>query len=40
MLDLGRVAQFGAPEELSAQPGLYRQIEEIQTLDRKEVTPA
>jgi len=34
------VAQLGTPVELSAQPGLYRQIEQIQTLDRKEVTPA
>ena len=40
VMDRGRVAQFGTPAELSAQPGLYRQIEEIQTLDRKEVTPA
>ena len=40
VMDHGRVAQFGTPAELSAQPGLYRQIEEIQTLDRKEVTPA
>ena len=40
VMDCGRVAQFGTPAELSAQPGLYRQIEEIQTLDRKEVTPA
>ena len=40
VIDRGRVAQFGTPAELSAQPGLYRQIEEIQTLDRKEVTPA
>ncbi len=31
VLDHGRVAQFGAPAELSAQPGLYRQIEEIQS---------
>ena len=40
VMDRGRVAQFGTPAELSVQPGLYRQIEEIQTLDRKEVTPA
>ena len=40
VMDRGRVAQFGIPAELSAQPGLYRQIDEIQTLDRKEVTPA
>ena len=35
VLDRGRVAQLGTPEELSRQPGLYRQIEEIQTMDRK-----
>ena len=40
VMDRGRVAQLGTPQELSAQPGLYRQIEQIQTLDRKEVTPA
>ena len=40
VLDRGKVAQLGTPEELSRQPGLYRQIEEIQTLDRKEVEPA
>ena len=40
VMDRGRVAQLGTPEELSAQPGLYQQIEQIQTLDRKEVTPA
>ena len=40
VMDRGRVAQFGTPAELSAQPGLYRQIDEIQTLDRTEVTPA
>ena len=31
VLDHGRAAQFGTPAELSAQPGLYRQIEEIQS---------
>jgi len=40
VMDRGSVAQLGTPAELSAQPGLYRQIEQIQTLDRKEVTPA
>ena len=40
VLDRGRVAQLGTPEELSRQPGLYRQIEEIQTMDKKEVEPA
>ena len=39
VLDRGRVAQLGTPEELSRQPGLYRQIEEIQTMDKKEVEP-
>ena len=31
VLDHGKAAQFGTPAELSAQPGLYRQIEEIQS---------
>ena len=31
VLDHGRIAQFGTPAELSAQSGLYRQIEEIQS---------
>ena len=31
VLDHGRIAQFGTPAELSAQPGLYKQIEEIQS---------
>ena len=31
VLDHGKVAQFGTPKELSAQPGLYKQIEEIQS---------
>ena len=31
VLDHGAVAQFGTPKELSAQPGLYRQIEAIQS---------
>ncbi len=39
VMDRGSVAQLGTPTELSAQPGLYQQIEQIQTLDRKEVTP-
>ena len=38
VLDHGRVAQFGTPQELSAQPGLYRQIEEIQSFHGEEVT--
>ena len=40
VMDRGRVAQLGTPEELSRTPGLYQQIEQIQTMDRKEVTPA
>ena len=32
VLDHGRVAQLGTPEELSRQDGLYRQIEEIQSI--------
>jgi ATP-binding cassette subfamily B protein len=31
VLDHGSVAQFSTPAELSAQPGLYQQIEEIQS---------
>ena len=31
VLDHGRIAQFGTPAELSAQPGLYKQIEDIQS---------
>ena len=38
VLDRGRVAQLGTPEELRQQPGLYRQIFEIQTLSREEAT--
>ena len=38
VLDHGRVAQFGTPQELSVQPGLYRQIEEIQSFHGEEVT--
>ena len=40
VMDRGRVAQLGTPAELSAQPGLYQQIEQIQTLDWREVTSA
>ena len=39
VMDRGSVAQLGTPAELSSQPGLYQQIEQIQTLDRKEVPP-
>ena len=38
VLDRGRVAQLGTPEELRSQPGLYRQIYEIQTLSGEEAT--
>ena len=31
VLDHGRVSQLGTPEELSSQPGLYREIENIQS---------
>ena len=31
VLDHGKIAQFGTPAELSAQPGLYKQIEDIQS---------
>ena len=31
VLDHGKVAQLGTPAELSSRPGLYRQIEEIQS---------
>ena len=33
VLDHGRVAQLGTPAELSSQPGLYRQIEVIQSMN-------
>lgn len=36
VLDHGAVAQYGTPAELSAQPGLYRQIEEIQSYHGEE----
>ena len=38
VLDRGRVSQLGTPEELRSQPGLYRQIYEIQTLSGEEAT--
>ncbi len=38
VLDHGSVAQFGTPAELSAQPGLYKQIEEIQSYHGEEET--
>ena len=30
-MDHGRIAQYGTPAELSKQPGLYREIENIQS---------
>ena len=38
VLDHGRVAQLGTPEELKKQPGLYQQIDAIQSMNREEVT--
>ena len=32
VLDHGRIAQLGAPAELSSQPGLYKDIETIQSI--------
>ncbi len=37
VLDHGRVAQLGTPEELKNQPGLYRQIYDIQSISGEEV---
>ena len=36
VLDHGRVAQLGTPEELRRQPGLYQEINRIQSLGREE----
>ena len=38
VLEQGRVSQFGSPEELREQPGLYRQIYDIQSYSEEEVT--
>jgi len=38
VLDHGRVAQLGTPEELRNQPGLYQEIDRIQSLSREEET--
>ena len=38
VLDHGRVAQLGTPEELRNQPGLYQEIDRIQSLGREEET--
>ena len=40
VLDHGRVAQYGTPAELSAQEGLYRQIEEIQSFHAEDLDDA
>ena len=37
VLDHGRVSQLGTPEELRNQPGLYRQIDQIQSYSAEEV---
>ena len=37
VLDHGRVSQLGSPEELRNQPGLYQQIDRIQSLSAEEV---
>jgi len=37
VLDHGRVSQLGSPKELSRRPGLYQQIEKIQSMDSEEV---
>jgi len=37
VLDHGKVAQLGTPDELKAQPGLYQEIDRIQSLSREEV---
>ena len=36
VLDHGRVAQLGTPEELRNQPGLFREIDRIQSMSREE----
>ena len=38
VLDHGAVAQYGTPAELSAQPGLYKQIEEIQSYHSEDLS--
>ena len=36
VLDHGKVAQLGTPEELRNQPGLFREIDQIQSMSREE----
>ena len=38
VLDHGKVAQLGTPEELRNQPGLFREIDQIQSMSREEET--
>jgi len=38
VLDHGRISQLGTPEELKNQPGLYREIDRIQSMSREEAT--
>ncbi len=40
VLDHGRIAQLGSPEELKNQPGLYQEIDRIQSMNREEVEAA
>ncbi|MBR2823411.1 MAG: ABC transporter ATP-binding protein [Clostridia bacterium] len=38
VLDHGKIAQLGTPEELRNQPGLFREIDRIQSISREEET--
>ncbi len=38
VLDHGQVAQLGTPDELRSQPGLFREIDRIQSMSREEET--
>jgi len=38
VLDHGKVAQLGTPEELRSQPGLFQEIDRIQSMSREEET--
>ena len=37
VMDGGKVAQLGTPEELARQPGVYREILQIQSMSQREV---
>ena len=37
VLDHGRISQLGTPEELKNQPGLYQEINKIQSMTAEEV---